>query len=99
MRKRKRHFHDEQLSSVAKVLLEQMGIKRPMHYQEVAELLLKESKLFGPRANTPEQSVNAYLSELVHFTPFYERVGRGVYQIKLEFTRYKILRALQASSY
>ena len=68
-----------------------------MHYCEVAELLLKESKLF-PAANTPEQSVNAYLSELAHYTPFFERVGRGVYQIKLEFTRYKILRELRASS-
>ena len=34
-----------------------------MHYLEVAELL-KESKFFGPQANTPDQSVNAYLSEL-----------------------------------
>lgn len=70
-----------------------------MHYKEVAELLLKESKLFGPQASTLEQSVNAYLSELANYTPFFERVGRGVYQIKMEFTRYKILRELRASSY
>lgn len=97
-RKRKRHFHDEQLSSIVEVLLEQMGINCPMHYKEVAELLLKESKLFGPQANTPDLSVNAYLSELAYYTPFFEPVGRGVYQIKMEFTRYQILRELQASS-
>lgn len=74
-----------------------MGINCPMHYKEVAELLLKESKLFGPQPNTPEQSVNAYLSELAHYTSFFERVGRGIYQIKMEFTRYEILRKLQAS--
>ena len=87
------------LSAVAEVLLEQMGSNRPMHYGEVAELLLKESKLFGPQANTPDLSVNAYLSELAYYTPFFERVGRGVYQIKAEFTRYEILRELRASSY
>ncbi len=95
--KRKRHFPDDALASVAEVLLEQMGINRPMHHCEVAELL-KESKFFGPQANTPEQSVNAYLSELAHYTSFFERVGRGVYQIKLEFARYKILKELRASS-
>ncbi len=69
-----------------------------MHYKEVAELLLK-AKFFDPQADTPEQSVNAYLSELANYTPFFERVGRGVYQIKMEFTRYKILRELRRSGY
>ena len=80
----------------AEFFIKVMGINCPMHYGEVAELLLKESKLFLA-ANTPEQSVNAYLSELAHYTPFFECVDKGVYQIKLEFTRYEILRALQAS--
>lgn len=91
--KRKRHFPDGALSSVAEVLLEQMGINRPMHYREVAELLLKESKY----SRRPIHQSN--LSELAHYTPFFERIGREVYQIKLEFTRYKILRELRASSY